>query len=172
MWAKVALLASLVIAIDVATKAMVAGSYEVGERGQFLFLPIVHVRNFGNSMLFQQLGLTDGSIRLSLPVILTVGVLGGAALATRIRETDSPLVWLPAAVLLGGVIGNVSELFYRGYVTDFIYISALGASGNVADLGLFSGLLALLSIEIGLLAIYFGLALLRLGRRYRRATSE
>jgi signal peptidase II len=73
-------------------------------------------------------------------------------------------MWFPAALALGGVLGNLLDRLYHGYVTDFIYIGSLEASANVADFAIFLGLALFFLFDLG--ALVFAL-----GKRYRNAVA-
>ena len=53
------------------------------------------------------------------------------------------LVWLPAALLIGGALGNLADRVRDGAVTDFISLP-LWPTFNLADLAIVVGVLLLL----------------------------
>jgi lipoprotein signal peptidase len=61
--------------------------------------------------------------------------------------------------VLGG-LGNILELLYHGYGTDFLYIPGLEGSANFADLGVFLGLALFLIVDLATV-------LAALAKRYR-----
>jgi lipoprotein signal peptidase len=157
-WVKTAAVALFVLCLDFGTKALVASSYELGEKDHFFFLSILHMQNPGISLgVFTGLGLLDNGLHLPVYAYVVVGVLGSIALF--FRAADSPLFWLPTGLMLGG-LGNVLELLYHGYGTDFLYIPGLKGSANLADFAIFLGLALFLAIDLAQ-------ALARLTKRYR-----
>ena len=53
------------------------------------------------------------------------------------------MVWLPAALLVGGALGNLADRARDGAVTDFIDLS-LWPTFNLADVAIVLGVLLLL----------------------------
>jgi lipoprotein signal peptidase len=158
VWIKTAAVTFVVLCLDFSTKALAARSYELGEKDHFLFLSIFHMQNPGISLgVFTQLGLLDNGLHLPVYAYLIVGALGSIALL--FRATDSPLFWLPTGLMLGG-LGNIFELLYHGYGTDFLYIPGLKGSANLADFAIFLGLALFLAIDLAK-------GLTRLTKRYR-----
>jgi len=144
VWVKTAAVTFVVLCLDFSTKALAASSYELGEKDHFFFLSIFHMQNPGISLgVFTRLGLLDNGLHLPVYVFVIAGVLGGIGLF--FRATDSPLFWLPVGLILGG-FGNVLELLYHGYGTDFLYIPGLEGSANLADFAIFLGVALLLAI--------------------------
>jgi lipoprotein signal peptidase len=132
----------------VATKAWVAHSYLLGERGQlFSTLSVYRVNNPGISLgLFDLLGWIDNGVRFP-PLLLAVSAaLVSWRVLVWVRRW--PALWFPAALLIGGAAGNLLELLYHGYATDFIYLGGLRGSANLADFFLFSGILLMLVIQV------------------------
>ena len=103
--------AVLVVAVDQATKAIVRGALDRGDRRELLpFLDLVNVRNTGVAFGL----LADGG------VLLIAGAARGARRAARVRASSHsgrPLVWLPAGLLLGGAAGNLLDRV-RGRLGD------------------------------------------------------
>jgi signal peptidase II len=141
-------LALVLFAIDVATKAWVAHAYLVGERGElFSTLSVYRVNNPGISLgLFDLLGWIDNGVRFPPLLLAASAVLVSWRVLVWVRRW--PALWFPAALLIGGAAGNLLELLYRGYATDFIYLSGLRASANLADFFLLSGILLMLVVQV------------------------
>jgi signal peptidase II len=133
-------LALVLFALDVATKVWVTNAYLLGERGElFSTLSVYRVNNPGISLgLFDLLGWIDNGVRFP-PLLLTASV---AFVSWRmlVWVRRWPVLWFPTALLIGGAAGNLFELLYHGYATDFIYLGGLRGSANLADLFLFSGI--------------------------------
>jgi signal peptidase II len=135
------LLAVGVLGADQATKALVRGGIEPGERdGIFPGVELVHVRNRGIAFSMFEGGGT---------VLLVVAAIAVAALlvffATHPRR---PLVWLPTGLLLGGAAGNLLDRLRDGAVTDFVKLP-LWPAFNLADTCVTIGVLTLLYVLEG-----------------------
>jgi lipoprotein signal peptidase len=162
VWVKTATVAIVVLCLDLITKALAASSYGLNERHEFLFLSILHVQNPGVSLgVFKGLGLISGGVQLPIYVFVVAGILGGVGLFRSVAR--SSLFWLPAGLLLGG-FANILELLYHGYGTDFIYISGLNVSANLADFSIFLGLALFMLFDLARLA---GV----IGQRYKHAVA-
>ena len=133
-----ALTAVVVVAADQATKALVRSEIARGdERDLLLGARLVHVRNDG--VAFGQLG---GSAVL-VGVVVTVALAG--LLAYFAMHRDTPLIWLPTGLLLGGALGNLIDRLHAGAVTDFVKLPHWPAF-NVADMAITAGVIALLVV--------------------------
>ena len=144
-----------VLCLDLGTKVLASSSYGLGEEHEFLFLSIIHIQNPGISLgLFTQLGLIDNGVQMPIYVFAIAGTLGAVVIVRRLAE--APLFWLPAGLLLGG-LGNVLELIYHGYATDFIHVPGLARSGsaNVADFSIVMGLTFFFIIDLGMVLSAF-----------------
>ena len=133
-----ALTAGLVVVADQASKALVRTELPRGEdRDLVLGARLVHVQNDG--VAFGQLGGSG----------LLVGVVVVAALIGLITyfalHRDTPLIWLPTGLLLGGALGNVIDRIHEGAVTDFIKLPRWPAF-NVADMAVTVGVVLLLIV--------------------------
>lgn len=147
-WFKASLAALLVLCLDVATKAYVSGAYAIGEKEELLsFLSVFRVHNPGISLgVFEQLGLIDNGIRF--PVLLLGASLVLVAWGMLRLAAYKPLLWLPVGIAIGGALGNIGELLYHGYATDFVYFHGLPGPANLADLFIFSGIVLFFVIEL------------------------
>ena len=138
-WAKTLLAALVVLSLDLGTKAFVAGSYYVGEKDAlFSSLSIFHMQNPGVSFgLFQQMGfISDG---VQLPIVFLVSAVFLGTCLILFMTALWPFLWFPAGLALGGAFGNISELLYHGYATDFIYVDGLPGPANLADIFMITG---------------------------------
>ena len=135
-WARMALTAAGVTAVDQAAKAAVVASLDRGESvNVFLGLDLTNVRNSGVAF-----GLLSGA---SAPV----GVLIAATLALLVgyfaRHSTRRLLWLPVGLLAGGAVGNLVDRIREGTVVDFI--DPIGwPAFNLADTAIVLGVLGLL----------------------------
>jgi signal peptidase II len=133
----------IVVAIDQGTKALATSLIDPGERVEVLpFLAFENVRNEGVAF---GLGGDISAALIGVTIVFLVGVL--VFLAAR-GGAGWP-VWLPAALLLGGALGNLADRVREGAVTDFIDLP-LWPTFNLADLAITAGvLLLLLDVERG-----------------------
>jgi signal peptidase II len=135
------LVAAAVVVADQATKAIVRGSIDRGERTELVAgFGLVNTRNSGVAFGF----FAGGGI--------LVGVLAGLALVALLAffstHAERPLVWLPTGLLLGGAAGNLIDRAVDGSVTDFLD-PPLWPAFNVADAAITIGVLTLLYVLEG-----------------------
>jgi lipoprotein signal peptidase len=162
VWVKTAAVALFVLCLDLGTKTLVANSYLVGQEGEFFSLGILHLQNPGISLGFATLlGLIDNGVQLPIYLFAILGITISVAVSFRLAEF--PLFWLPAGLVLGG-LGNVVELVYHGYATDFIRVSTFGRAGsaNIADFAIVLGLGLFILVDVVAAAT-------ALARKYRGA---
>jgi signal peptidase II len=126
-----------VVALDQGTKALATSLIDRGERVEVLpFLAFENVRNKGVAF-----GL-GGDISAAL-IGATVVVLVGLLVFLARRTQAGWLVWLPAALLVGGALGNLADRVRDGAVIDFIDLP-LWPTFNLADVSIVVGVLLLL----------------------------
>jgi signal peptidase II len=126
-----------VVAIDQGTKALATSLVSRGERVEVLpFLAFENVRNQGVAF---GIGGDISAVFIGATIVLLVGFL--VYLTTRGRT--GWLVWMPAALLLGGALGNLADRVRDGAVTDFIDLP-LWPTFNLADVAIVVGVLLLL----------------------------
>ncbi|HEX4189023.1 MAG TPA: signal peptidase II [Solirubrobacteraceae bacterium] len=135
-WARVVLVAIVVVTVDQLSKSAIEGSVVPGEeRGLLPGVELVNTRNKGVAF-----GFLPGS-----HVVVTI--LIGAALAVLLvyfaRHRDLPLIWLPTGMLVGGAIGNIADRLRHGSVTDFIKLPLGWPPFNLADASITLGILIL-----------------------------
>ena len=127
----------VVVAIDQGTKALATSLIDRGDRVEVLpFLAFENVRNKGVAF-----GL-GGDISIVL-VGATIALLLGLLVFLAARSRTGWLVWLPAALLIGGALGNLADRVRDGAVTDFIDLP-LWPTFNLADLAITVGVILLL----------------------------
>jgi signal peptidase II len=127
----------LVIAIDQGSKALARSGVDPGDRIEVLpFLAFGNVRNKGVAF-----GL-GGDIS-AVVIGATIAVLLGLLVYLASRGRGGWLVWLPAALLIGGALGNLADRARDGAVTDFIDLP-LWPTFNLADVAIVAGVLLLL----------------------------
>jgi signal peptidase II len=127
----------VVVALDQGTKALATSLVSRGERVEVL--PFLHIENVRNDGVAFGIGGDISAVFIGATVILLVGFLVFLAL----RGGSGWLVWLPAALLIGGALGNLADRVRDGAVTDFISLP-LWPTFNLADLAIVAGVLLLL----------------------------
>jgi signal peptidase II len=126
-----------VVVLDQATKALAESLVTRGDRVDVLpFLGFENTRNTGVAF-----GL-GGDISAIL-IAATLGLLLGLLVYLAVRGSEGGLVWLPAALLLGGALGNLADRVRQGAVTDFIKLP-WWPTFNLADVAIVLGVLLLL----------------------------
>jgi signal peptidase II len=127
----------VVVAIDQGTKALATSLVDRGDSIELLpFLNIQDVRNKGVAF---GLGGDISAALIGVTIVLLVGLLVFLAA----RGEGGWLVWLPAALLLGGALGNLADRVRDGAVIDFIDLP-LWPTFNLADVAITVGVLMLL----------------------------
>jgi signal peptidase II len=126
----------VVVLIDQGTKAIATSLVDRGDRSEVLpFLAFENVRNKGVAF---GLGGDISAVLIGGTIVVLVGVLAFLAL----RGKSGTLVWLPAALLIGGALGNLADRVRDGAVTDWIDLP-LWPTFNLADVAIVAGVLLL-----------------------------
>lgn len=126
-----------IVALDQGTKALATSLVDRGDRVEVTpFLAFENVRNEGVAF---GLGGDISAALIGATIVLLVGMLVFLAL----RGDGGWLVWLPAALLLGGALGNLADRVRDGAVIDFIDLP-LWPTFNLADVAITVGVLLLL----------------------------
>ena len=126
----------VVVLIDQGTKAIATSLVDRGDRSEVLpFLAFENVRNKGVAF---GLGGDISAVLIGATIVVLVGVLAFLAL----RGKSGTLVWLPAALLIGGALGNLADRVRDGAVTDWIDLP-LWPTFNLADVAIVAGVLLL-----------------------------
>jgi signal peptidase II len=138
-----ATVAVLVVVVDQATKAVVAGQLDIGESAAIIgnLLMVVHGQNTG--ALFGLLGRSAPLLAILTPVVV------GAIVWYQSRAGSSPLVAVALGLLLGGAIGNLIDRIRLGYVLDWVDAGIGGLrfwTFNVADASITIAILILLLV--------------------------
>jgi signal peptidase II len=127
----------VVVAFDQGSKALATSVVDRGDRVEVLpFLAFENVRNKGVAF---GLGGDISAALIGVTIVLLVGLLVFLAL----RADGGWLVWLPAALLVGGALGNLADRVRDGAVIDFIELP-LWPTFNLADVAITAGVLLLL----------------------------
>jgi signal peptidase II len=138
-WARSALVALAVLAIDQLTKRAVRHGIVPGEEHRLLpGLQLVDARNHGVAF-----GFLPGD---HLAVTIVIGLALLALLAYFARHATRPLIWLPTGMLVGGALGNIVDRIRDGSVTDFIKLPLGWPPFNLADASITLGVLLLVFV--------------------------
>jgi signal peptidase II len=127
----------IVVALDQGTKALATSLVTRGDRVEVL--PFLHFENVRNKGVAFGIGGDISAVFIGATIVLLFGFLVFIA----VRGGSGWLVWLPAALLLGGALGNLADRVRDGAVTDFISLP-LWPTFNLADLAITVGVLLLL----------------------------
>ena len=127
----------LVVALDQGSKALATSLVDRGDRVEVL--PFLHIENVRNKGVAFGLGGDISSVLIGVAILALLGLL--IFLAARGR--GGVMVWLPAALLIGGALGNLADRVRDGAVTDFIDLP-LWPTFNLADVAIVVGVLLLL----------------------------
>src|SRR6201995_2764880 len=137
-FARVGVLALVVLVLDQLTKPAVIADTPLGTTQKFLpAVNLVHIHNSGVAFGF----FAGGG---ALVLILTLTALAALVIYFLLRPTR-PWLWLPTVRRVGGALGNLIDLLAHGYVTDFIKLPAWPAF-NISDMAITIGVLSLLYV--------------------------
>lgn len=133
------LTAVAVLAVDQAVKVAVRGSLQPGEEREVLgsVVQLTYVRNTG--IAFGQL--SDSGVLVALLIAAAVAVL----LWYFLTHLETPWIWLPAGMVVGGALGNVIDRVGQGAVTDYVKLPGW-PSFNVADAAITGGVILMVVI--------------------------
>jgi signal peptidase II len=137
MWVPGLAACGVVVALDQGTKALATSLVDRGDRIEVL--PFLHIENVRNKGVAFGLGGDISAALIGVTILLLMGLLVFLAA----RGASGWGVWLPAALLLGGALGNLADRVRDGAVTDFIDLP-LWPTFNLADLAITLGVLLLL----------------------------
>jgi signal peptidase II len=127
----------VIVALDQGTKALATSLVTRGDRVEVLpFLDFENVRNKGVAF---GIGGDISAVFIGATILVLLGFLVFLAF----RGGSGWLVWLPAALLIGGALGNLADRVRDGAVTDFIDLP-LWPTFNLADVSIVVGVLLLL----------------------------
>jgi signal peptidase II len=131
----------VVVILDQGSKAIATSISPRGDRAEVL--PFLHIANVRNSGVAFGLG---GDISIYL-IAATILVLTGLLVFLASRGRGGWRIWLPAALLIGGALGNLADRVRDGAVTDFIDLPHW-PTFNLADVAIVLGVfLLLLDVE-------------------------
>ena len=139
-WALAGALAAVVVALDQATKQLVASRLETGEDVALaLGFELTEVHNRGIAF-----GLFDDGQGLVMAITLAALVL---LLAYFARDPARPGLWIGIGLLVGGALGNLADRAREDSVIDFFDPPAWPAF-NLADVAIVLGIATVLLIQI------------------------
>ena len=127
----------VVVALDQGTKAVATSLVARGDRLELL--PFLHLENVRNRGVAFGIGGDISAVFIGATIVVLLGFLVYLAF----RGGDGWLVWVPAALLIGGALGNLADRVRDGAVTDFIDLP-LWPTFNLADVSIVVGVILLL----------------------------
>jgi signal peptidase II len=144
-WTRWLWLSAIVLALDLATKALVTGAFRYGEVREVLpFFNLVLVHNTGAAFSF--LAQAGGWQRW---FFTAVAIVISAVLVWMLRKPGTgALLSCGLALVLGGALGNLYDRVTLGYVVDFVQLHAGGwyfPAFNVADSAITAGVVLLIA---------------------------
>jgi signal peptidase II len=132
LWWRWLVLAAMVVALDLATKALIVAHFREGESLPVTsFMSLVLTYNTGAAFSF--LAGADGWQRW---LFAGIAVVASVVLTYLIRRGGSRMLLAGLALILGGALGNLWDRVVLGHVTDFLLFHYRGWSWpafNVAD---------------------------------------
>jgi signal peptidase II len=135
-WARVVLVAVVVVVVDQLSKSAIESSIVPGEdRGLLPGIQLVNTRNKGVAFGF----LPGSHVAVTILIAVALAVL----LIYFARHSSLPLIWLPTGMLIGGAVGNIADRLRHGSVTDFIKLPLGWPPFNLADASITLGILVL-----------------------------
>jgi signal peptidase II len=114
----------VVVALDQGSKALATSFVDRGDSEKLL--PFLRIENTRNEGVAFGLGGDISALVIGATIVVLVALL----------------VWLPAALLIGGALGNLADRARDGAVTDFIDMP-LWPTFNLADVAIIAGVLFL-----------------------------
>jgi signal peptidase II len=141
-WRRALIVTGVVVVADQLTKSIVRSSLLPDEHRAVLsgILDITNARNKG--VAFGALA-GGGAVVAAL-----IGLALGALVVYFVIRSNTPHLWLPVGLILGGALGNLADRARMGSVTDFID-PRLWPAFNVADSCVVVGVLILLWVIEG-----------------------
>ncbi len=137
IWVPALAACGVVVALDQGSKALTRSLVSRGERVEVL--PFLHVENLRNKGIAFGIGGDISAVVIGVTIVLLLGLLVFLAA----RGQGGWRLWLPAALMIGGALGNLADRVRDGAVTDFLDLP-LWPTFNLADLAIVAGVLLLL----------------------------
>ncbi len=136
--ARIYIIATLIVAIDQATKAFVRQALSPGDSFPVIanILHLTYVRNPGAAF-----GILQG--KLGLLIAASIIMVAVVLFYTRSIARSEPWLGLGYSLALGGAVGNLIDRIRYGWVTDFVDFRVWPVF-NVADTAIFLGVCILL----------------------------
>jgi signal peptidase II len=143
-WARWLAVSTVVVALDLATKAWVSAAFTQGEvREVTPFFNLVLMHNSGAAFSF--LANAGGWQRWFFTAVTLV--ISTAIVFMLRRQHGDRAVAFGLALVLGGALGNLYDRLTLGHVVDFVQLHAAGyywPAFNVADSAIFVGVAILI----------------------------
>lgn len=142
------MLAGLVLAADVVTKAAIVAWLDYGSRQEWApFLNIVHVLNRGAAFSFLH---DQGGWQRYFFIVIAVAA--SAFLTVMIRRPATPHIErVSFGLILGGALANMADRILRGAVVDWIDVHwgpHHWPAFNMADIGITGGAALIVAHEL------------------------
>jgi signal peptidase II len=139
VWLYAGAVAAVVTGLDQLTKHLVRTDIVPGEEHRFLpGVQLVNTRNRGVAF-----GFLPGS-HVGVTILIAAALL--VLIVYFARHLDTPWIWLPTGMLIGGALGNVIDRISGGSVTDFVKLPLGWPPFNLADASITLGILALVIV--------------------------
>jgi signal peptidase II len=141
-WRRALIVTGLVVVADQLTKSIVRAELLPGE-SRTVMAGILDITNAHNK------GVAFGALAGGGAILAALtGLALGALVVYFVLRSNTPHLWLPVGLLLGGALGNLADRARMGSVTDFID-PRLWPAFNVADSCVVVGVLILLWVIEG-----------------------
>ncbi|KAA0013178.1 lipoprotein signal peptidase [Billgrantia pellis] len=138
-------LAVAVVALDLATKALMSSLLSYGQPMEVLpFFNLTLLHNTGAAFSF--LAGHPGWQRWFFALVGIGACIGLTVWMSRLKA-DEPLLGASLALVIGGALGNLYDRLVHGYVVDFLSFHVAGwyyPAFNVADIGITLGAIGLI----------------------------
>jgi signal peptidase II len=131
----------VVVAVDQLTKYVATSQLMPGERSEVL--PFLAFEISHNSGVAFGIGGDVSALVIAAELVFLIVLLCWLAATSR----SNALIWFPAALLVGGALGNLADRARDGAVIDFIDLP-VWPTFNLADVAIVAGVI-LLVIGIG-----------------------
>ncbi len=138
-------LAAAVVALDLATKALMSSMLSYGQPVEVLpFFDLTLLHNTGAAFSF--LAGHPGWQRWFFAIVAVGASIGLTIWMSRLKA-DERILGASLALVIGGALGNLYDRLVHGYVVDFLSFHVAGwyyPAFNVADIGITLGAVGLI----------------------------
>jgi signal peptidase II len=145
---RIAFVAAAVYLTDQVSKRVVMNSLDLGEQCVLLpgFFKLVHWGNTGAA--FSMFNGNNGLLAL-----VSLAAMAVLLLTRRHFEIDRPLGQLATGLILGGILGNLTDRLLIGHVVDFLYFHLHPRGGGEIGFPAFNVADSAICIGVGLLFV-------------------